>query len=271
MRRLLANFFGVNRFLQFLDEIGHNGRLLKDLQVQQEIRERISSHPNPLSRMGKFGFSQTDEDGIILEIVKRLEVQRGRFIELGSGDGLENNTLVLISLGWKGVWVDALPPVVDAAGAGNLSVITKWVTRENFMSIFEEVGVDLEPFDVVSIDLDGNDWHLVKSLLEGGVEPKLFIVEYNGKFPPGVQWIMPYQAEHSFNGDDYFGASISAFVELFATFGYFIVCCNASTGVNAFFIKDEFKSRFDDVPETLEEIFSLSFYSFRLLCKESAA
>ena len=37
-------------------------------------------------------FSQNGEDGIIQEICKRLEITTGFFVELGTGDGSENNT-----------------------------------------------------------------------------------------------------------------------------------------------------------------------------------
>lgn len=42
-------------------------------------------------------YSQNDEDGIIAEIFRRIGVSDRRcFIELGVGDGLENNTLALL-------------------------------------------------------------------------------------------------------------------------------------------------------------------------------
>jgi len=48
---------------------------------------------NPLNRFGAKYFSQTDEDGITLEIVRRIGIRGGTFAELGVGDGLENNAL----------------------------------------------------------------------------------------------------------------------------------------------------------------------------------
>lgn len=44
-------------------------------------------------------YSQSDEDGITLAIVRRLDIARGVFAELGVGDGVENNTLVFLALG----------------------------------------------------------------------------------------------------------------------------------------------------------------------------
>ena len=45
-------------------------------------------------------YSQADEDGIIQEIFKRLGVLKKTFIEIGVGDGTENNTLYLLLQGW---------------------------------------------------------------------------------------------------------------------------------------------------------------------------
>ena len=48
-------------------------------------------------------FSQSDEDGITIEILKRLKMGKGFFLELGVGDGTENNSLLLLAMGWKGI------------------------------------------------------------------------------------------------------------------------------------------------------------------------
>jgi hypothetical protein len=60
---------------------------------------------NPLNRFGAKYSSQADEDGITLEILKRIVIKGGTFAELGVGDGLENNTLVLLASGWHGFWI----------------------------------------------------------------------------------------------------------------------------------------------------------------------
>jgi hypothetical protein len=47
-----------------------------------------------------------------------------------------------------------------------------------------------------------------------------------------------------------------------AEFSYTLVCCNAATGVNAFFVKNEYLSLFDDVPKNIEDIFIEFRYQF---------
>ena len=62
-------------------------------------------------------FSQSDEDGITLEIVKRIGLSASSCIEIGSGNGLENNTLVLLATGWNAIWIDGVH--VDNAKLNN--------------------------------------------------------------------------------------------------------------------------------------------------------
>ncbi len=51
-------------------------------------------------------FSQGGEDGIVREIFRRIGTERRTFIELGAGDGTENNTTFLLQQGWSGIWCE---------------------------------------------------------------------------------------------------------------------------------------------------------------------
>ena len=66
-----------------------------------DLRKKILSEPRYVEkkRLQRFGFkvhSQNEEDGIIQEIFRRIGVTNKKFIEIGVGDGLENNTLFLL-------------------------------------------------------------------------------------------------------------------------------------------------------------------------------
>ena len=80
---------------------------IHDMLLRQFHQDLLVNHPNPLHRCGRKAFSQSDEDGITLEIIRRLALSRGCYAELGVGNGLENNTLVLAAIGWRGFWVGA--------------------------------------------------------------------------------------------------------------------------------------------------------------------
>jgi hypothetical protein len=110
--------------------------------------------------------------------------------------------------------------------------------------------------DVVSLDLDGNDIYFVEELLKGVFLPKLFIVEYNAKFMPPIRWKIEYNPAHRWAGDDYFGASLMEFNDLFEKYGYSLVCCNSATGANAFFVQSSYRGVFRDVPDDINVLWS---------------
>jgi len=213
---------------------------------------------NPLNRFGAKFFSQSDEDGITLEIVRRLALKNGTFLELGVGDGTENNTLVLLSIGWRGAWISGEELAFDShINPRRLSYIKAWVSLENLNALVSQAlgDIGVSDVDVLSVDLDGNDLYFTDALLKT-LHPKLVIVEYNAKFPPPARWSIKYDPDFRWDGaDDYQGASLCSFCDLLAQFNYTLICCNAATGVNAFFVKNDSLSAFRDVPQDINNIF----------------
>ena len=220
------------------------------------IKKRLSL--NPLLSNGAKYFSQNDEDGILVEILRRIEVTNaGLFLEVGVGDGLENNTLILLAMGWSGAWIGGERLAFKAAGT-RLSFAQEWVTKENVATLARQalgrIEASLETVSVASVDVDGNDYHVADALLSSGLHPEVFIVEYNAKFPPCVEFVMDYKPEYVWYGGDYCGASLLSWSRLFERFGYFLAACNLS-GVNAFFVHERHQQAFDDVPRAIDDLF----------------
>ena len=85
-------------------DISSSLKSVHDLLLSFQTYQLQNSYLNPLNKFGKKCFSQSDCDGITIEILRRLNIiNKGTFIEYGVGDGLENNTLILKALGWKGL------------------------------------------------------------------------------------------------------------------------------------------------------------------------
>jgi hypothetical protein len=245
------NFDGLRAIHQLL--LG-----IRDLLIQGGTDEIIRTHANPLNRRGRQCFSQADEDGITMEILKRLGLDNGVFAEFGVGNGLENNTLILGALGWRGFWVGGEDLAFDADAAPRLQFTKARIDLANVVDLSragtQHFGV-ASP-DVISLDLDGNDIYFVEALLEAAMLPRLFIVEYNAKFPPPVRFQIVYDAAHVWRGDDYLGASLASLVTLFGRFGYQLVCCNAHTGANAFFVRKDDMTAFADVPTDIDVLYT---------------
>jgi hypothetical protein len=232
----------------------------RDLILLDETRKVQLSHPNPLNTFGKKCYSQTDEDGITLEILRRIDcLKNGTYGEYGVGNGTENNTLVLAALGWRGFWVggETLLPNINQGRGNKFCYVKDWITLDNIVKITSRClqQIERDTIDVISIDLDGNDIHLIRALLATGLRPKLFIAEYNAKFPPPIEFEIVYDSKHIWDGDDYFGASLTSLNKLFNKYNYRLICCNSHTGSNAFFVDQRFSHSFDDVPMDLNELF----------------
>jgi hypothetical protein len=245
-----------SRLLEVLSQI----RDIKELILLGQTRQLQLEHPNPLNRFGRKCFSQTDEDGITLEILRRLgRLEGGVFAEFGVGDGMENNTLILAALGWKGFWVggEALRFRVAERTPARFCHLREWITLDNVTALARRglgaIGAD--QLDVVSLDLDGNDFYFLERLLTDGIRPKLYIVEYNAKFPPPVAFKIAYDPQHTWKEDDYFGASLASLRDLFARFSYRLVCCNSQTGANAFFVDEAHGGAFSDVPADIDRLY----------------
>lgn len=233
--------------------------VIRDSIIESGYRGRVESARNPLNRFGRKSFSQADEDGITVEICRRLGLANGSYCEFGVGDGLECNTLVLAAQNWKGFWVSGqeLGFSLDHVDSGRFCYVQSWVTSKNVFELFQEgcKRLDLRSVDVLSFDLDGNDLFFLQLLLESKVKPKLLIVEYNAKFIPPVRWSMPHNDDHQWDHSDYFGASLQSFADLLGEYGYRLVCCNAHTGVNAFFVLGEMMMNFAEVPSDINDIY----------------
>lgn len=232
---------------------------IRDLIISFQTNQLQHSHPNIINSFGKKCFSQADEDGITLEILKRLKcIDMGTFAEFGVGDGTENNTLILKALGWKGFWVGGEDLAFEIkCSKQSFSYLKDWITLDNIIRLTRHgiKNIGAEGIDVISLDLDGNDIYFVDKLLSGGFLPKLFIVEYNAKFPPPVKWQIDYNPTHVWQFDDYYGASLTSFTDLFIKYGFKLVCCNSHTGNNAFFVRGDFSDAFNDIPEDIESIY----------------
>lgn len=90
--------------------------------------------------------------------------------------------------------------------------------------------------DLLSIDIDGNDYHVLGAIRS--LRPRVLVIEYNGKFPPPMDLVLPYDPAHRWDGTDYAGNSLQAIANLAKRCGYRLVGTNI-TGVNAFFVRSD--------------------------------
>jgi len=225
----------------------------------QALKSKVAqTMPDNPVLSGWAAYSQCDEDGIIRECLHRIanNIRLTRtFVEVGCADGLENNTHLLLLDGFRGVWIDgAKEKIFDIDRSLGGTVFEKlWVHEANVS--LESAGLlaqragrflGVHSIDLLSLGIDGNGWHVMPALLTE-LNPKLLCVKYNAKFPPPIHLVMRYNEHHSRAGNDYFGASLQAWVDAMNAHKYSLVCCNLN-GVNAFFVREDLMKGFSLYP-----------------------
>lgn len=200
-------------------------------------------------------FSQAGEDGVILELLKRLKINNRKnkwCCEFGAWDGIHgSNTFNLVKKfnynavyieGDKNKYKDLLKTKKSFTKIIPFNYYIGYKKKSSLLDvILKKTKID-KNFDILSIDIDSYDLAVWKSLKN--YSPKIVIIEINSSIPPGIEQI------HSSNK---VGNSFSSTVNFAKKKGYELVC---HTG-NCIFIKKrylnklKFKKKYIKNPELL--------------------
>jgi hypothetical protein len=193
-------------------------------------------------------YSQSGEDGIIQKIFETLNINTGWYCEFGAGDGnWIPNTKKLREEGWKGVLIEgdaeSFKNLKDNLGNNpDVELINSYVSCEESESldyILSNTNIPLD-IDLLSIDVDGNDLWIWKSLKK--YSPKVVVIEYNPSKDPTESYTIEYDKNHRFNSDSYYGATPGALNKIAEEKGYFLVASTPRT--NLFYCRKEFANNF---------------------------
>lgn len=211
--------------------------------LMSEIRE---SDPDHILLKGYKVFSQVDEDGIIEAIFSDISEKNKVFVEIGCGNGLENNTHLLLLRGWKGVWIDGGEENIEFIkknthpSPGKLVISQKFIYPDNAIASVSEsvaqLGVRPKEIDFLSLDIDGFDYEVLRHVIDLG--PRVLCVEYNPEFRPPHEVSVDADGYTGWDRTMYHGASLQKIFNLLQPKGYALVCCSLS-GYNAFFVKED--------------------------------
>jgi SAM-dependent methyltransferase len=184
-------------------------------------------------------FSQHGDDGVIAEILSRIGVVTGFFVEFGIESGREGNCVFLADvLGWKGLFIES--DETDYAALNRKYIEEERVTStraavtpENVEDLFAAGAVPPEP-DVLSIDVDGRDYWIWEAIQ--AYRPRVVVIEYNATLASHGAVVQPREHDQPWDGTDYFGASLEALCVLGARKGYRLVHTELAA-LNAFFVR----------------------------------
>jgi hypothetical protein len=231
-------------------------RLLRLDQDLQWVRGRLAAAgggypPGDLRNFEKRFSSQNGEDGVLEEVFRRVGTKNRYFVEIGAETGAECNCARLAAEGWQGLFVEADPSFFAQlqqrfAGHAGVSCRQAVVTSANAEAILAEEGVPAD-LDLLSIDIDGNDywvWAAIRAWRPRGV-----VIEYNASHAPPARWVMKEDPAYRWDGTTYYGASLASLAALARQKGYALVG-TGSTGVNAFFVREDLAALYHYCPPT---------------------
>lgn len=181
-------------------------------------------------------YSQEGEDGIINELLKRLNITSGSVVEFGAWDGIHlSNTFQLVEKGFNAVFIegdiDKFAALNNTAAMyPNIIPVHKFVSYDNatdssLENILSKTSIPLD-FDVLSIDIDSSDYLVWKEF--GKYKPKIVIIEIDSSVDPSCK-------HHIHNGTTHNGSSFYPTLYLGIEKGYKFLC---HTG-NMIFVRND--------------------------------
>lgn len=198
--------------------------------------------------------SQFGEDGVIEKTLQILPEKDKWCVEFGAWDGvyLSNTRNLIENAGYSAVLIEG-DETRFAALKKNYAGNERVIPVHAFVGFTESDGLDAilaglgipSDFDFLSIDVDGNDFHIWKAMSK--YRPKTVCIEFNPTIATGVRFVQ--RADPSVNH----GSSLSSLVELAQEKDYRLV---SVLPVNAFFVDAKYFPRFeidDNRPETLRK------------------
>ena len=155
-------------------------------------------------------YSQFGEDGIIQHLIKELKLTNRQCCEFGMSGIIYSNTYNLVeNYNWDGIFIEKDKEKTLDIKYGKVIVREVEVDGENSLeNILKETHFE-NNFDILSIDIDGNDYHIWNSL--ENYNPNLIIIEFNPFIEPNIDYI--------YDGSK-FSSSFKSMIELGIKKGY---------------------------------------------------
>ena len=207
-------------------------------------------------------YSQWGEDGILDYICEAIGISKPNVIEIGSGNFIECNSRFLAeSRNANIIAVDGRNDLIDTVNTSSvfwksfIIPLVDWVTPSKINSIIQLGENRFGKIDIFSIDLDGNDYWILKEANLNQID--IVVLEYNPLFGAIKEVTVPRDDEFNrykkhFSGL-YYGASLKAYINLLNNKNFSFIGTNR-VGSNAFFIKSNLLDNFKiSTPSNLEK------------------
>ena len=187
------------------------------------------------------GSSQSNESEILRNLIKLHNDIPRTFVEFGfSGWELNCNDLCKHK-SWHGLLIDADPYncwIATTRFEESISVREAWITKDNINEMVMS-WLGEQQLGVLSIDVDGNDFWLLKELSR--IKPAIIIMEYNSAF--GLNKVSAiydeeFDRRNKHERWTYYGASLTIISDYLKGEGYELTAISESA-VNAFYLRND--------------------------------
>jgi len=239
-KKFLTNdIYAIILFLRFRNKFKRSINRVKSSEIYSNNLDKINSCEYKIT-------SQNNEDGIIEHIFNKIPNKKF-FVEIGIGY-YEFNSLNLIKNRWSGLIIEQnfeecilLKKLLDFYfSKSKVEIKNKSVNKDNINNLLFDIQ-KRNHIDFFSIDIDGNDYWVLKNL--DLVNINCVCLEYNHWLGSDVKKTIPYNEEHNFIDNGFFGASLIAYDELMNKKDFKLIAIDSS-GTNAFFVKSKFSYLF---------------------------
>lgn len=211
-------------------------------------------------KKGSKNFSQNNEDGLIEYIFEHINFKTKVAFEICAGDGLECNTANLINnydftaFLYDGNINEIKKGIDFYSNNSKVTFICDWITCENIKSLINKTKITDNEIDLLSLDVDGNDYWILKEIINNNLlNPRVIVLEYQDIIGPELSLSIPYDPNFNawihdcYGGPNYCGASLKAFINLLKDKYAFVFC--EEKGFNAFFIRKDEIEKQDELKE----------------------
>ncbi len=224
----------------------------KKLIIQSKILSEKNKNKKNLENLSDVEysvFSQWGEDGIIDWLVSQKIQINDYFIEFGTGDYKESNTRYLLqNNNWSGSLIEGNKNDYDKIvnwkkrWRYDINIKNEFITKKNINDLIRGFNPP-NNIGLLSIDIDGNDYWILKELDLKELNPSIIVAEYNSLFGDKHKITVPYDENFDRSKKShtnlYFGCSIQALINLCEEKKYFFIGTNKN-GCNAFFVNEIF-------------------------------
>ena len=221
-----------------------------------EFRQKLRTKPEStyLDVVRRNVTSQAGEDGLIQRIFSMIGASNKWCVEFGAWDGrhFSNSWNLLANKNWRGVLIEGDSARCAElrnthAGHDGVHAVNRFVgldAPDTLDAILAETPTPVD-FDFLSIDVDGVDWHIWRTLVR--YRPRLVVIEFNPSIPNDVYFVQDADpAVHH-------GSSLLAMIELGKEKRYQLV---ATTPINALFVREDLFEVFEIADNDIDAMHS---------------